>query len=99
MQGPAVTSDAAAQQLNAVSVEHMSCIKHGHRFNVTLSTPLVSSRRSPTPPEVRMQRERERELAELERATRTVFAFNISIKADERDIFGFFSKAGQVGAG
>jgi hypothetical protein len=45
-----------------------------------------------------MQRERERELAELERATRTVFAFNISIKADERDIFGFFSKAGQVGA-
>jgi hypothetical protein len=47
---------------------------------------------------VRLQRERERELAELERATRTVFAFNISLKADERDIFSFFSKAGQVGA-
>lgn len=56
----------------------------------------LSCRRSPTPPEVRLQRERERELAELERATRTVFAFNINIKADERDIFGFFSKAGQV---
>lgn len=53
-------------------------------------------RRSPTPPEVRAQRERERELAELERATRTVFAFNINIKADERDIFTFFSKAGEV---
>jgi RNA-binding protein 39 len=48
---------------------------------------------------VRLQRERERELAELERATRTVFAFNINIKADERDIFGFFSKAGQVHRG
>jgi hypothetical protein len=48
---------------------------------------------------VRAQRERERELAELERATRTVFAFNINIKADERDIFTFFSKAGTVGLG
>lgn len=53
-------------------------------------------RRSPTPPEVRAQRERERELAELERATRTVFAYNINIKADERDIYEFFSKAGEV---
>lgn len=56
-------------------------------------------RRSPTPPDVRAAREREREFAELERATRTVFAFNINIKADERDIFTFFSKAGEVGLG
>jgi hypothetical protein len=54
-------------------------------------------RRSPTPPDVRRKREQEREFAELERATRTVFAFNINIKADERDIFTFFSPAGQVG--
>jgi len=58
--------------------------------------PCAACRRSPTPPEVRLQRERERELAELERATRTVFAFNINIKADERHIFEFFAKAGQV---
>ena len=49
-----------------------------------------------TPPEVRLAREKERELKELERATRTVFAFNLNIKADERDIFEFFSKAGEV---
>jgi RNA-binding protein 39 len=53
-------------------------------------------RRSPTPPEVRAQRERERELKELERATRTVFAYNINVKADERDIYEFFTKAGEV---
>ena len=49
-------------------------------------------RREPTPPEVRLQREKEKELAELERATRTVFAYNLNIKAEERDIFEFFSK-------
>lgn len=53
-------------------------------------------RRDMTPPEVRLAREKERELKELERATRTVFAFNLNIKADERDIFEFFSKAGEV---
>jgi RNA-binding protein 39 len=51
-----------------------------------------------TPPEVRLAREKERELKELERATRTVFAFNLNIKADERDIFEFFAKAGEVRA-
>ena len=59
----------------------------------------VCHRRSPTPPEVRLQRERERELAELERATRTVFAFNINIKANEKDIFEFFCRAGEVRPG
>ena len=42
------------------------------------------------------QRDRERELMELDRDIRTVFAFNLSLKADERDIFELFSKAGQV---
>jgi RNA-binding protein 39 len=45
---------------------------------------------------VRLQREKERELAELERATRTVFAYNLNIKADERDIFEFFSQVGSL---
>lgn len=58
--------------------------------------PAAPRRRSPTPPEVREARERERELAELERATRTVFAYNINLKADERDIYEFFSKGGEV---
>lgn len=43
-----------------------------------------------------MAREKERELAELERAARTVFAYNLNVKADERDLFEFFSVAGQV---
>lgn len=45
---------------------------------------------------MRLAREKERELAELERATRTVFAYNLNVKADERDLFQFFSVAGQV---
>ena len=53
-------------------------------------------RRERTPPEVKEQRDRERELMELDRDIRTVFAFNLSLKADERDIFELFSKAGQV---
>lgn len=36
---------------------------------------------------------RQRELEELERDTRTVFAHNLPTKADERDIFQFFSQA------
>ncbi|KAI8476998.1 MAG: splicing factor, CC1-like protein [Monoraphidium minutum] len=53
-------------------------------------------RRERTPPEVRLAREKERELKELERATRTVMAYNVNVKADERDIWEFFSKAGEV---
>lgn len=52
--------------------------------------------REGTPPEVREQREREKELRELDRDTRTVFAYNLNLKADEKDIFEFFSRAGQV---
>ena len=37
-----------------------------------------------------------RELEALERDTRTVFAYNLSTKADEREIFQFFSKVGVV---
>lgn len=53
-------------------------------------------RRERTPPEVREQRERDKELEALDRDTRTVFAYNLPIKGDERDIFEFFSKAGRV---
>ncbi len=42
------------------------------------------------------QRERERELMELDRDTRTVFAYNLNLKAEERNLFEFFSKAGKV---
>lgn len=41
-------------------------------------------------------REREKELKELDRDTRTVFAYNLNLKADERDLFDFFSAAGEV---
>mmetsp|Transcript_19465 Transcript_19465/g.37288 ORF Transcript_19465/g.37288 Transcript_19465/m.37288 type:complete len:572 (-) Transcript_19465:848-2563(-) len=40
--------------------------------------------------------ERQRELEELDRDTRTVFAYNLSTKAGERDMFEFFSQAGSV---
>ncbi|KAG2454354.1 hypothetical protein HYH02_001379 [Chlamydomonas schloesseri] len=43
-----------------------------------------------------MAREKEKELRELERATRTIFVFNLSLKAEERDLFQFFSKVGRV---
>ncbi|KAK9823650.1 hypothetical protein WJX72_004426 [[Myrmecia] bisecta] len=52
--------------------------------------------RAATPPEVREMREKERELAELDRDTRTVFAYNLNLRAEERDLFQFFSKAGKV---
>ena len=45
------------------------------------------------------ERELERQKAELEkldRDTRTVFAYNLSTKADERDIYQFFNNAGTV---
>ena len=35
-------------------------------------------------------------MEELDRDTRTVFAYNLSTKADEREIYQFFSRAGQV---
>lgn len=38
----------------------------------------------------------EREACELERDSRTVFSFNLPLKADEDDIAAFFSKAGKV---
>ena len=52
--------------------------------------------REPTPPEVRAAREREKELAELDRDIRTVFAYNLNLKAEEKDLFQFFSTAGKV---
>ncbi|GMH41513.1 hypothetical protein BSKO_09423 [Bryopsis sp. KO-2023] len=55
-----------------------------------------SPRRERTPAEVRAAREREREMRELERDTRTIFAYNLNLKAEDRDIYEFFSKAGKV---
>lgn len=52
--------------------------------------------REVTPPEVRAAREREKELAELDRDIRTVFAYNLNLKAEEKDLFQFFSTAGKV---
>ena len=52
--------------------------------------------REQTPPEERLAREKEKELKEMERATRTMFACNLNLKADERDIFKFFSQAGTI---
>jgi hypothetical protein len=64
----------------------------GRRRSCTPCAP----RRAPTPPEVLEQRERERELKELDRDTRTVFAYNLNLKADEKDLFDFFTRAGTV---
>jgi hypothetical protein len=76
-----------------VLVNHSS----SHAFNERqcLCTP-CAPRRAPTPPEVLEQRERERELKELDRDTRTVFAYNLNLKADEKDLFDFFTRAGTV---
>ncbi|GLC42235.1 hypothetical protein PLESTB_000645800 [Pleodorina starrii] len=52
--------------------------------------------RERTPPEVRAAREAEKELREMERSTRTAFAYNLNLKADERDIYQLFSKVGKV---
>ena len=49
-----------------------------------------------TPPEVREQRERERELMELDRDIRTIFAYNLPLRATEKELFQFFSSAGQI---
>jgi hypothetical protein len=46
--------------------------------------------------EQREAEERQRELEELDRDTRTVFAYNLSTKAGERDLFEFFTRAGGV---
>jgi RNA-binding protein 39 len=47
-----------------------------------------------TPPEVRAERERQAELEALDRDTRTVFAYNLPLRAEEKEIFQFFIRAG-----
>ena len=69
----------------------VGCLKAGLRC-------AAPCRRERTPPEVRAQRERERELRELDRDTRTVFAYNLNLRAEERDLFALFASAGGVGA-
>ncbi|KAL4443698.1 hypothetical protein ABPG75_011435 [Micractinium tetrahymenae] len=55
-----------------------------------------SRRRSPTPPEVRAERERQAELEAFDRDARTVFAFNLPLRAEEKEIFQFFIRAGPL---
>lgn len=52
--------------------------------------------REQTPPEIRAAREREKELAELDRDIRTVFAHNLPLRAGEEDLLEFFAQAGTV---
>lgn len=54
-------------------------------------------RREVTPPEVRAERERAAEMEALDRDTRTVFAYNLPLRAEEKEIFQFFIKAGALG--
>jgi RNA-binding protein 39 len=53
-------------------------------------------RREVTPPEVRAERAAAAEFEALDRDVRTVFAYNLSLKAEEKDIFQFFARAGPV---
>ena len=46
--------------------------------------------------EERKALEEKRALEKIDRDTRTCFAYNLSTKSDERDIFKFFMKAGEV---
>ncbi|CAL6350455.1 unnamed protein product [Bathycoccus prasinos] len=46
--------------------------------------------------EERRAMEEKRALEKIDRDTRTCFAYNLSTKSDERDIFKFFMKAGEV---
>ena len=52
--------------------------------------------RERTPPEVRLQKEKEQELRDLERTVRTVMVMNLNLRAEERDIFDFFGKVGYI---
>jgi RNA-binding protein 39 len=52
-------------------------------------------RREITPPEVRAERQQQAELEALDRDTRTVFAYNLPLRAEEKEIFQFFMKAGE----
>uniref|UniRef100_A0A7S0RKZ5 RRM domain-containing protein n=1 Tax=Chlamydomonas leiostraca TaxID=1034604 RepID=A0A7S0RKZ5_9CHLO len=52
--------------------------------------------RDRTPDAVRIQREKEQELKDLERTVRTIMVMNLNLRAEERDIFEFFVKAGGI---
>ncbi|KFM28198.1 RNA-binding protein 39 [Auxenochlorella protothecoides] len=49
-----------------------------------------------TPPEVRVQRAREKEMEKMDRDMRTIFAYNLALRAEEQDLFGFFVAAGPL---
>ncbi|KAK2078141.1 hypothetical protein QBZ16_004009 [Prototheca wickerhamii] len=53
-------------------------------------------RRSATPPEARLQRQREREIEKMDRDMRTVFGYNLPLRAEEPDLFAFFVRAGPL---
>ena len=73
----------------------MSPAEHSNKDLLQTLGP-VSHRREPTPPEVKEQRERERELMELDRDIRTIFAYNLPLKAGEKELFQFFASAGKI---
>ena len=83
------------------SLCHLACLQNCFQF-LGLASKLhycmcvLTNRREKTPPEVLEARDRERELQELDRDIRTVFLYNLSLKAQERDIFELFSRAGKV---
>ncbi len=57
---------------------------------------IVRPKRDPTPPEVKAEREKEAELKKLEKAARTIMAMNLNLRAEEKEIFQFFSAAGPI---
>mmetsp|Transcript_34181 Transcript_34181/g.61637 ORF Transcript_34181/g.61637 Transcript_34181/m.61637 type:complete len:470 (-) Transcript_34181:2323-3732(-) len=70
--------------------------RHRSRTRSRTRSPPRRQERERTPPEVVVERMKERESEKLERATTTVFVYNLNLKADERNIYEFFSKAGKV---
>lgn len=45
---------------------------------------------------MRAQRQREREIEKMDRDMRTVFGYNLPLRAEEQDLFGFFVRAGPL---
>ncbi|GAX73040.1 hypothetical protein CEUSTIGMA_g492.t1 [Chlamydomonas eustigma] len=55
-----------------------------------------NQKREQLTPEERAVREQEKEIKDMERATRTVFVSNVNLRADEKDVFMFFSQVTTV---
>lgn len=64
--------------------------------HATPCTPRRRPEREKTPPEVQMARQKEQELKELERTVRTIMVMNLNLKAEEEQVFDFFSRVGEI---